>query len=54
LSYYGLYITARSGLKDPERQTVSSQSFPAGTELRHGSVVEVTLIDSDEEFLGRY
>ena len=54
LSYYGLYVNTHSGLTDPERQTVSSQSFPAGTELRHGSVVEVTLIDSDEDFLGKY
>ena len=54
LSYYGLYVTARSGLTDPERQTVSTQSFPAGTELRHGTVVEVTLIDSNEDFLGKY
>ena len=54
LSYYGLYLTTRSGLTDPEHQTVSSQSFPAGTELKHGSVVEVTLIDSDEDLLGRY
>ena len=50
----GLYVNTHSGLTDPERQTVSSQSFPAGTELRHGSVVEVTLIDSDEDFLGKY
>ena len=54
LSYYGLYLTTHSGLVDPERQTVSSQSLPAGTPLRHGSVVEVTLIDSDEAMLGKY
>ena len=39
---------------DPEKQTMRSQSFPAGTALQHGSVVEVPLIDSDEAFLGRY
>ena len=54
LSYYGLYLTTRSSVTDPARQTVGAQSLPAGTELRHGSVVEVTLIDSDEELLGRY
>jgi len=54
LSYYGLYLNALSPLTDPEKQTVSSQSVPAGTALPHGSVVEVTLIDSDEAFLGRY
>ena len=54
LSYYGLYLNALSPLTDPEKQTVSSQSVPAGTALPHGSVVEVTLIDSDEAMLGRY
>ena len=54
LSYYGLYLTTRSSVTDPSRQTVGAQSLPAGTELRHGSVVEVTLIDSNEELLGRY
>ena len=54
LSYYGLYLTTMSSVTDPERQTVSSQSLPAGTELPHGTVVEVTLIDSGEELLGRY
>ena len=54
LSYYGLYLTTLSSVTDPARQTVSSQSLPAGTALPHGAVVEVTLIDSDEDFLGRY
>lgn len=54
LSYYGLYLTTHSSVNDPKRQIVSSQSLPAGTQLRHGAVVEVTLIDSDEELLGRY
>ncbi len=54
LSYYGLYLTTHSGLREPGRQTVTGQSLPAGTMLRHGSVVEVSLIDSDETLLGRY
>ena len=54
LSYYGLYLNALSSISDPEKQSVSAQSIPAGTALCHGSVVEVTLIDSDEELLGRY
>ena len=54
LSYYGLYLTTRSSITDSKHQTVSSQSFPTGTLLEHGTVVEVTLIDSDEEILGRY
>ena len=54
LSYYGLYLNALSSISDPEKQSVSAQSIPAGTALCHGSVVEVTLIDSDEALLGRY
>jgi len=54
LSFYGLYLSTRSGLTDPARQTVVSQSLPAGATVRHGSIVEVTLIDTDEELLGRY
>ncbi len=54
LSYYGLYLTTRSSVTDSARQTVSSQSAAAGTAMCHGSVVEVTLIDSDEGLLGRY
>ena len=54
LSYYGLYLNALSSISDPEKQSVSAQSIPAGTALSHGSVVEVTLIDSGEELLGRY
>ena len=54
LSYYGLYLTTRSSVTDPARQTVGGQSLPAGTQLHHGGVVEVTLIDSGEDLLGRY
>lgn len=54
LSYYGLYLTTRSSVTDPARQIISSQSLPTGTELPHGTIVEVTLIDSDKEILGRY
>ena len=54
LSYYGLYLTTRSSVTDPARQTVGGQSLPAGTQLRHGGVVEVMLIDSGEDLLGKY
>ena len=54
LSYYGLYLTTRSSVTDPARQTVGGQSLPAGTQLRHGGVIEVTLIDSGEDLLGKY
>ena len=54
LSYYGLYLTTHSRRVDSEQQTVGRQSFTPGTMLRHGTVVEVTLIDRDEEMLGKY
>lgn len=54
LSYYGLYISSLSSVTDAAKQTVYSQSLPAGTELEHGSIVEVTLVDQDESMLGKY
>lgn len=54
LSYYGLYISSQSPVSDAKNQTVNSQNLPAGAELEHGSIVEVTLVDQDEAFLGRY
>jgi len=54
LSYYGLYISSRSSVTDAKTQIVYSQSLPAGTELEHGSIVEVSLVDQDESMLGKY
>ncbi len=54
LSYYGLYISSLSPVNDAKTQTINSQSLPAGAELEHGSIVEVTLIDQDEALLGKY
>ena len=52
LSYYGLYLSTRSALEG--ERSVSAQSLPAGTQAEHGTVVEVTLVDSDEAMLGKY
>ncbi|MBQ5405888.1 MAG: PASTA domain-containing protein [Oscillospiraceae bacterium] len=54
LSYYGLYLRTASPVGETERQRVGAQSIAAGTALAHGSVVTVTLIDSDETMLGIY
>lgn len=54
LSYYGIYIQTTSPVTDAETQKVSTQSIKAGTEVGHGSVVEVTLISGDNSMLGRY
>ena len=54
LSYYGLYLMTRSPVSDPAAQRVAGQSVPAGTLLRHGDIVEVTLVDRDETWYGKY
>lgn len=54
LSYYGIYISTKSLVTDAERQIVGSQSLPAGTELDHGCIIDVTLIDEDDSLLGKY
>lgn len=54
LSYYGLYLRTLSPIGESGEQRVGAQSMQAGTQLAHGSVVTVTLIDSDETMLGIY
>ena len=54
LSYYGIYIQTSSPVDDAGRQTVSSQSIAAGTMLSHGSVIAVTLVNTDDAMLGKY
>ncbi len=54
LSYYGLYLRTASPVSAEEEQKVGGQSVAAGTALDHGSVITVTLIDSDETMLGIY
>ena len=54
LAGLGLFIQTRSPVSDPLRQRVSTQDLAAGTELGHGSVIEVTLVSADETMLGRY
>lgn len=54
LSFYGIYIHTTSPVTDAGNQTVSTQSVSAGTSVGHGSVIEVTLISSDEDILGIY
>jgi len=54
LSWYGLYIQSKNAISDSSAQKVSSQSLAAGTRVQHGSIIEVTLIDSDDSMLGKY
>ena len=54
LSYYGLYISSQSSVSNARAQRVNSQSIPAGADIEHGSIVEVSLVDQDESMLGKY
>ena len=54
LSRYGIYLHSLSAVWDAERQSVGTQSLQAGSAAAHGSVIEVTLLSSDEELLGKY
>ena len=54
LSYYGLYLRTVSPVGETGEQRVSTQSAAPRTLLTHGSVVTVTLMDSDETMLGIY
>ena len=53
LSYYGIYINSISPVDDM-KETVSWQSISPGSVMKHGAVVEVSLMKDDEAMLGRY
>ena len=52
LASYGLYVRATGPVSDPASVTVSSQTISAGTQVKPGTVVEVTVIDTSNQ--GRY
>ena len=52
LGSYALYIKASGPITDSTIVTVTNQSIAAGTQVPHGTVVEVTVADKSE--LGRY
>ena len=52
LASYGLYVRATGPVSDPASVTVSSQTITAGTKVKPGTVVEVTVIDTTNQ--GRY
>jgi stage V sporulation protein D (sporulation-specific penicillin-binding protein) len=54
LSYYGLYISTSSSVSNPSSQKVATQSVAVGTEVKHGTVINVTLTNNDASMLGRY
>jgi len=52
LANYGLYIRATSPVSNAAAVTVTSQTIGAGTQVKPGTVVEVTVIDTSSQ--GRY
>ena len=54
LSRYGLYLHSLNAVFDAESQCVGTQSVKAGSAAAHGSVIEVSLLASDTELLGKY
>ncbi len=55
LGYLGLFIKTGSSIaSDSETVVVISQSVGAGERVGHGTVIEVSLVDSNAEDLGRY
>ena len=55
LGFYGLFIKTDTMARiDAENMLVVSQSIPAGEEVEHGTVIEVSLIDGDSSMDGRY
>ncbi len=53
LSYYGIYIDSISPVDDMS-ELVSWQNISPGSRMKHGSVVEVSLMKDDETMLGKY
>lgn len=55
LGYLGLFIKTDSHrIADSNTIVVSSQSVAAGTAVEHGTVVSVSLVDTDSSVYGRY
>ena len=54
LNSYGLFMATASSVTDPETQLVSAQAIEAGTQVRYGTVLQVTLVSGDSSLLGRY
>lgn len=51
---YGVFIFTDASVDPTGAQRITSQSVKAGSNVKHGTVVEVTLIASDESMLGKY
>ena len=54
LAAMGIFITTPSSITNPDAQSILSQSVEPEEEIKHGTVVTVTLVTSDDAMLGRY
>jgi len=54
LGKYGVFARSNTVVRDAGNQKVLTQSVKAGADIKHGTVVEVTLVSDDESILGRY
>jgi stage V sporulation protein D (sporulation-specific penicillin-binding protein) len=55
LGYLALFIRSdTNNITDPEQDLVASQSIAPGTKVEHGTVVEVTLANTDASMNGQY
>ena len=54
LSKYGLFVRTGTAIRSSDSQSVFSQSIAPGTPVKHGTIIEVTLLSEDESMLGRY
>ena len=54
LSTYGLFIRSSALIPEPDELEISTQSVKCGNKVKPGTVIEVTLLTSDDSMLGRY
>ncbi len=54
LGRYGVFVHSSTVVRNVDAQRVFTQNVKAGSDIKHGTVVEVTLVSDDESILGRY
>lgn len=54
LSGYGIFIKSSTAITDAASQRIHTQSIESGSAVKHGTIVEVTLLSDDDGMLGRY
>ena len=54
LGTYGLFVSTDAVIDNPAEQKITTQSVQSGSSVKHGTIVEVTLLSLDSDMLGRY